>query len=318
MRNYKLDNIRAVAIFAVVFGHSIILYSSTWNTYEPTAGCLAFDYIKRFINIFQMPLFFSLSGYLLSLRGINSGFVSFMLKKSIRLAIPLLFVGIGLMIPIKILIQHPSYVDVGFWTAVKMLINGKEAGHLWYLPTLLLIFVYAYWTIRLSKKFPYMLVCIFLLSIVLHYCRRYLPSLGIPYQQRARQYLWCFLFGAVIHAYSLENSLQKYKHGIAFLTVCICALNIVFTRTDLFASLMSVLTIYLWIPNRECCLGLYLSKNSFGIYLFHSLLIYFTFTFFLNASPLIVVGINFFVCGGLAFAATQMIRKTKFKFLIGE
>ena len=58
MMNYKINNIRAFAITAVVFGHSIIIYSSLWGVYKPEDVCPMLDAVKRFINLFQMPLFF--------------------------------------------------------------------------------------------------------------------------------------------------------------------------------------------------------------------------------------------------------------------
>lgn len=49
---YRINNIRAVAILVVVFGHSIILYSSTWNLYETLQTSIILDNIKEIINIF--------------------------------------------------------------------------------------------------------------------------------------------------------------------------------------------------------------------------------------------------------------------------
>lgn len=62
-QEHWIENIRAIAIIMVVFGHSIILYSSEWDLYSTIHEVIALDYIKRFINLIQMPLFFSLSGY---------------------------------------------------------------------------------------------------------------------------------------------------------------------------------------------------------------------------------------------------------------
>ena len=61
-----------------------------------------------------------------------------------------------------------------------------------------------------------------------------------------------------------------------------------------------------------------ISRNSFGIYLFHSPLIYITFTFFLNYPVWFVVLLNFVVWGGVAYFMTEQVRKTKLKILIGE
>lgn len=63
-RLLRLTNIRAMAIFMVVLGHSIILYSSAWNLYETSVSVPFLDMLKKIIDIPQMLLFFSLSGYL--------------------------------------------------------------------------------------------------------------------------------------------------------------------------------------------------------------------------------------------------------------
>ena len=64
MRNSKIVNIRALAIIIVVLGHSIILYSKSWGFFESIYDVPILNYLKSFINIIQMPLFFSLSGFL--------------------------------------------------------------------------------------------------------------------------------------------------------------------------------------------------------------------------------------------------------------
>ena len=60
----SISNIRALAIIVVVFGHSIILYSSNWNIYTTKYTMPTLDLLKRVLDMFQMPLFFSISGYL--------------------------------------------------------------------------------------------------------------------------------------------------------------------------------------------------------------------------------------------------------------
>ena len=62
----------------------------------------------------------------------------------------------------------------------------------------------------------------------------------------------------------------------------------------------------------------YISYNSFGIYLFHSPLIYITFSTFANSNPIIVIFINFIFFSILSIFLTEFIRITKIKFIIGE
>ena len=50
----QITNIRALTILLVVFGHSIILYSSFWNLYSSIHSVPLLDNIKRIIDIIQM------------------------------------------------------------------------------------------------------------------------------------------------------------------------------------------------------------------------------------------------------------------------
>ena len=61
-----------------------------------------------------------------------------------------------------------------------------------------------------------------------------------------------------------------------------------------------------------------LSDNSYGIYLFHSPLIYITYTYFTNSSPWLVLFLNFLVMGGLAWLLTIVISKSRLKFIVGN
>ena len=62
--NSNLVTLRAIAIIIVVLGHSIILYDPSWAIYSPKQEFPLFLYLKQIINVIQMPLFFSISGYL--------------------------------------------------------------------------------------------------------------------------------------------------------------------------------------------------------------------------------------------------------------
>lgn len=57
--------IRALAILLVMLGHSIIIYSSGWNLYDTTQSAPVLAHLKDIINVIQMPLFFSVSGFCL-------------------------------------------------------------------------------------------------------------------------------------------------------------------------------------------------------------------------------------------------------------
>lgn len=66
-REYKIDNLRAIAILLVVLGHSIIIYDPNWGLISSEVECMPFMYLKKMINLVQMPLFFFIVRILLLL-----------------------------------------------------------------------------------------------------------------------------------------------------------------------------------------------------------------------------------------------------------
>ena len=79
-----------------------------------------------------------------------------------------------------------------------------------------------------------------------------------------------------------------------------------------------IASVYGMMPEKTCSVVKKIDRNSFGIYLFHSPLIYITFTLIPNARPAIVVFINLVVFGGAACGLTSLVRKTRLNLLIGE
>ena len=92
--NYKISNLRAIAILVVVFGHSIIIFDRSWNYYSALYSSPVLENIKHFINLFQMPLFVFISGYCFfysKVRLKKGSLGAFVKSKAKRLLIP--FVG---------------------------------------------------------------------------------------------------------------------------------------------------------------------------------------------------------------------------------
>lgn len=61
-----------------------------------------------------------------------------------------------------------------------------------------------------------------------------------------------------------------------------------------------------------------ISNCSFGIYLFHSPMIYITCTYWNDLNPIFVLLINFIIFGFMAFLLTMIIKSSRLKFIIGE
>lgn len=140
-RNHRLDNIRAVAIIMIVLGHSIIIYSSSWNLYQTTVSVPVLDVLKDVINVMQLPIFFALSGYFFAYTLKKKNIVTIIRDKIKRLLVPFLAFGLLWLFPVRMLLDYPGYENAGLMNIIiNKILFGSDNGHLWYLPTLFLIF----------------------------------------------------------------------------------------------------------------------------------------------------------------------------------
>lgn len=324
-RDARIDNIRVFAIFSVVLGHSIILYSSNWNLYHAGQSSVFLDYVKRFINLYQMQLFFSLSGYLYAKKAGNESAFTFFTKKAKRLLVPFLLVGLFWMIPIKYIAHYPGYVGNSIFVAAYQLLNGVDTGHLWYLPTLFCCFAGAYIITKLFGRRMCTWVLAFSLSLIAAYYadRAKGANLIIQYSRYLCKYFYSFVLGVLL--WIGKANLERVSRSAIGKTCCIVT-SAVFSfgavffdeRLSLFSSVMIVVSLFVITTKREFAILNAVSRNSYGIYLFHSPLLYFTFSFALNYPPAVIVAINFFIWGGVAYWMTSVLRKTPLKHLISH
>lgn len=330
-RKYEdIVNIRAIAIIIVMIGHSIILYSSNWDLYEPDSPFLFFDYLKRFIDAFQMPLFFSLSGYLYVFSKTKFSFMGMLLDKSMRLLIPYLFVGCFYMVPIKMILHYKEYEGMSYVSILlRCILFGKSNGHLWYLPALFIIFLICNLFflvverfLKIQAKFHlYAYLILLALSIM---TRSFLFELSfeISFFQKAIYYLPFFLVGCIICTQKTivdkANQKNSIKLASIIVFVLVAVISVYINKSSVLGSTVLVVCIYIFIPRKTNKSMSFIDKNSFGLYLFHSPLIYFMFVYKPNINPIIFALISFVGLGSLALAATLLIRKIGFGILIGE
>lgn len=321
-RDYRIDNLRALAILSVVLGHSIILYSPEWQIFQTTQSCVLFSQIKRIINLYQMPLFFSLSGYLFAGQK-NQPFIEFLSKKTKRLLIPFLMVGLLYMLPIKLILGYPPYQGKSLLTVIKLFLLGNDTGHLWFLPTLFLVFLTAFFVKRILKNNLVFWVAFVIASFLLWKLQTMIPIRHplLNYLKWTLEYEWSFAFGAVaFHLTKWTCSMNTKKRLLlGGVPISIIALIVLLDLhvPSVMISVCICSALYLLVPNHQVCLFSIISQQSFGVYLFHSPLIYITFSLIPNANPLIVASINLFLFGSIAFFLANMISKSRVKILIG-
>lgn len=326
----QISNIRALAIILVVLGHSIILYSTGWDLYGTKWSVPLLDTMKKVIDIIQMPLFFSLSGYLFVFsHQKRRGFLHLLKNKALRLLLPYIGIGVAFMLPIRLIIGYPSYQGIGVVDIVVKFLTSNDVGHLWFLPALFVVFLLSELILLLAEKIPlckkYAEFVLFALAAAL-YLEGYRVGFGYPPLLSAYKYLIWFSLGYLLcrnrDILKKLYSLWFVKWALLVVNVALLVYQVATNSTGLMVSLaitaLCVINAYGAMPEASCKIIERVDRDSFGIYLFHSPLIYITFALIPNAHPALVVLINFVIFGAVAIGLTELVRKTKIKFLIGE
>jgi fucose 4-O-acetylase-like acetyltransferase len=335
MKEKKLVNLRALLILIVVFGHSIILYSKSFTMFQTIYKVNFLSVLKlNAINAYQMQLFFSLSGYLFYYTcQKHKKYLEFVIDKAKRLLIPFISVVVLYMAPIKMLLNVPGFKEGDyFYNCYDILIKLNNAGHLWFLISLFIIFIIFFTLSKIikieKKETKYIIVDIVILLITLLISRNVsiikdiIPKTSI---YRAFTYLFWFYLGFCINKYlALGKEDEAYKKWfipyLCLMTGALVVFRLTHTRAivQLVAALCVVVCLYYIIPSKTNKVTEYLDRNSMGMFLFHSPLIYISFTLYPNIHPALMVLINFFGFGFLSSLITELIRKTPLRIIIGE
>ena len=323
---HEITNLRALAILFVVVGHSIIIYSSTWGRYTSEIKVPALDYLKAYINIIQMPLYFSISGFLYNLSA-KRPFAVFVKNKAKRLLVPWVFFAVAMMYPVRMLVHYHGYQGLSFpYIFFQLTLLGKDDGHVWFLSCLFLCFIMSYLYDQLIERIHMDAVVskIVILFIAFAFMRKEYLLGDIGLFRNPGKYLFYFqigciismfwdrrkkdirvqIIGAMIYIVSsvLGMTLLKYKYTIPYVMIRI----------------LLVVSLYMIVPGKTCKATEFLSNYSFGLYLFHSPLVYITCAYMPNVHPVIFVGMNLIVFGLLSILLTWVFKHSALRVLIGE
>ncbi len=326
----NVANTRVLAIFLVVLGHSIIIYSDAWTLYETVREVSFLNELKKVVDFLQMYLFFFLAGYLFFFtHGKHRGFLRLASDKARRLLLPYLGIALLYLLPIRLLVGFWDYRSMNAFDLLQKLATTGDVGHLWFLPAIFLTFMLSevilgiFERLPLCKKSP--AIC-FGVASFLFYLEGYRIGFGYAPLLNAFHYMLYFAGGYFVCS---QKAFFEKLYAVRPLKLCMLAVNIIaaviFVASErssvafeLLLKVLSILNIFKLMPNKSCSFLEKTDQNSFGIYLFHSPLVYITYSIIPNASPIIVVFVNLIVFGSVAYLLTDLVRRTKLKFLIGE
>ena len=326
-KDNRIIKLRFIAIMAVVFGHSIILYDPCWNLYKTVNRSVFLEIIKHLINTFQMPLFFSISGfcfcyslYKLKVNDYHEVIVG-IIKKAKHLLVPFFVIAVFWMIPIRILCSYSDWSFSKIFVILKKVALGFDCGHLWFLPSLFMIFLISYLIIpNINGNYQY--VTWLLVFYIVHICADKAPNL-LYLKLVAVNFYWFYL-EFVINKFHIIDYLVKYRYYLTVgsgMTILLMVLLEKYLLSSTFEDLcvsIFLCGLYCSVDQKKCSKFVTLiSKYSMGIYLLHSPLIYITYAFIPNILPIKVVLINFGFWGSVALCSTIVVYHTKLRVLLG-
>lgn len=335
-RLLEADVLRPVAVLLVVLLHSFTIY---WGKWTPPEGFVQFDpykWIAASSFSFTMELFVLLSGYVFGyqLLVLRKDFTISSLAKNKfkRLIVPSLIFGV---VYALIFYQQRTFLKAAYAVV-------KGAGHLWFLPMLFWCFIFSFMLykaeIKEKSKFIILLACVAMSAV------------SFPLRiDKALYYLFFFYLGLkMIQNQDLCRKLCMNRYVLlsaaivwlsAFISYEIYVPGLMISANDgIFETAVKVLNKY-WVflysfsgtmfffllafrlmQNRTSVPSyvLFLSSVSFGIYLFHQIIIevlYYKTSLPVLVGPYWLPWIGFLISLAGSVLLVLLVRKMKIQFL---
>lgn len=324
-RDNTIDVMKVMCMMLVVIGHVVSVYTPFSYVKMPVNSVLVL--VWKLIYSFHMPSFVAISGalfFLLKQRGKYNNLSQFVYNKVHRLLIPYFCLAFFMVIPIMYYIGE----SISYDNILNNYIFAENPRHLWYLYMLFFIFIISNAFYDVIQKRPMItMFCLF----VIFYLGAYFPLRFQLYN--IFKYIFYFYLGGVL--YENRNALNikiNLPIQVAFLFVVFLLLFFLHEKTKMINSQTGsmllalsgmILLFYCSKTISKFKIPFYnrLSKNSYGIYLFHPMLNYLIFYYFgekVISNPYITCIIVSIVITVISVFITEFLRKCKLRFIIGE
>lgn len=321
--------IKIITVLLVVLAHSTRMYTSA-GAFAPLNQSVALAKITDYIYIFHMPLFIFVSGAVYGLCIQNGKYekkLPFIYNKAKRLLIPYFVFGFLYVAPVMCLtgLAEQGYFSYCF-SGIIMSLNSR---HLWFLPALFIIFIFAAFLRKCLLKSHYTRALALVLAGIMYILATYVPA---ELQLRsAFSYLIFFVLGAEFHYYydKVEAVLVKVRYIAAALPIIL--LGWFFYCPNIFFhfgyKLVGILMIIMFSVLLQKGTNLYQTKffqgvkdTSMGIYLFHPMIIYLGFYCLggMDIPPIILSVGTAIISFCASIVLTKMCRKLRLGIIFGE
>ena len=291
-----IKNYRVFLTLLVVFGHSMIIYSTNWTIYKTENTSQFFNILKTYINTIQMSGFVFISGYLFYNTLNKSKYnklQDIFIDKGNRLLIPYVITTIILVIPIRFLINYNNYRDIGILDITRDFLLVEDSGNLWFLIMLFNLFI-IFFVIReyLDKNY------LWFVSFIFYFCSIKMPN--IFQIKETMNYFIFFYLGYVMNKNKYRINLYSKRYLIlVVINLITWSINIHINNYILNKSLVLICSLtgvvifwglfnFLKYENKFIDL---IEKYSLRIYLIHSpiMYIFYNYLYDKNINPFIFV-----------------------------
>lgn len=331
-------NLRAILIMLVMMYHSTIIYGPDFPAYRPATQFIspaALPVAGPIVGIVSfalftpmMGLFFMLSGYsfVFTLKK-STDYGVLIRKKFWRLLVPLLFVGLCWMIPIKLLVGHPQYRDLPLPRVLwEVFVTGRLSGHLWFVAVLFMMFAISgicYHCFGLTRRAD---CAVIVETAVCYAALLVLRSHSVLLDYLFRNYAF-FVLGLMLHRHGdwiARFVTRRRNWPLLALGVALLAGAAFIPSHTLRLFVLPVLCmpapllLFRLIPKRSNRFFILIGDNSMRLYLLHSPLLYFSFAYWLNINPMAMTLINFVGWGAVALGVGLLLARLHLGVLLGE
>jgi surface polysaccharide O-acyltransferase-like enzyme len=254
--------------------------------------------------------------------------ITFLKKKASRLMIPYVIFGVLIVAPVLMIcgLLDPAKAYAFSWN----LISGSEVRHLWYLYCLFLIFMLM-WLFRgflVRENVKKVLLISFLVSLAF---RSFSPEV-LQYFQIANTFYYQFFFVCGVYLDLYFDEIVAYIRGKQkYLWLCLCVLLCSafadFWTLSGYVYALCGMILSLWVAVlfsrtnvAESPFVKTVSRDSYGIYLFHAMIVYLVFWGFSSVSvPAVVLVLAAFVVSFVvALLLTEVCRRVHLGIVLGE
>lgn len=325
------DHLKVITIALVILGHCLVMYSPD-GAINVVKGFLPFELATLLVYRFHVPCFFMVSGAIFALclqKNVYQNFAVFFRKKVLRLMVPYVVFGILVVPPVLMLcgLLDPHRAYTFAWN----FISGSNVRHLWYLYALFLIFMLMWGCRRFLTKENVKIVI--LVSFVVSLIFRSFSPYVLTYFQIANTFYYQFFFvcGVYLDLYFDEIFCflqQKRKYLWLCFVVLLCSMFADFWTLSgyVYALCGMVLSLWgaMWLSERKELEKkrwyITVSRDSYGIYLIHAMIVYLVFWFFSEVaiSALILMPLAFLGSLFLSIFLVELLRCIHLGFVIGE